>query len=400
MAIQYPNFHSDPNDVPQTNGIPGVIDAVQKGYLLAKLPAKMKQESALAAAKLDSEKSLADYRKAQAAAYPELYQSLVAQRQAQTDLQRQQAAGLPDKQAADLAVAQAHANLYNAQTQNANNPMTKLTGDAGNAYNLERLRQQAIKDPSLQPYYDEAKKAYDLTQNSQKTLNNYRENLNESIGKRYATPLGKLYDEAAEVQEGFRPGTNRTEKLTPEEQEDLTDKYKLDINKKTTDAALRKRAIFGAQLDKTLSLINPKILTSYSGVSGQAKYNADKLKSAMGNPSPEFLAYQQEITKATQAAKQLRQYLGDTVKTEGQNELKALVDPSTWYNNPEVALAKYNTFVDTFHNEQDISTEALQGPSIYERTAGKNTATEKPKLTPEQAAEMAKQRRFKERGLI
>jgi hypothetical protein len=400
MAIQYPNFHADPNDVPQANGIPGVIDAVQKGYLLAKLPAKMKQESALAAAKLDSEKSLADYRKAQAAAYPELYQSLVAQRQAQTDLQRQQTAGLPDKQAADLAMAQAHTNLYNAQTQNANNPMAKLTGDAGNAYNLERLRQQAIKDPSLQPYYDEAKKAYDLTQNSQKTLNNYRENLNESIGKRYATPLGKLYDEAAEVQEGFRPGTNRTEKLTPEEQKDLTDKYKLDINKKTTDSSLRQRAVFGAQLDKTISLIKPEILTQYGGVKGQIKYNNDKLKSAMGSPPPEFLAYEQEVTKATQAAMQLRQYLKETIEKEGKAKLEKLISNDEWYKDPSVALAQFNAFVDTFHNEQNISTEALQGPSIYERTAGKNTATEKPKLTPEQAAEMAKQRRFKERGLI
>jgi hypothetical protein len=44
MAISYPDFSADPNSVPKINGIPGIIDGIQKGYMLAQLPEKMRNE--------------------------------------------------------------------------------------------------------------------------------------------------------------------------------------------------------------------------------------------------------------------------------------------------------------------------------------------------------------------
>ena len=46
MPIQYPNFNSDPGSVPKINGAPGVIDSIQKGYAMALLPEKMRQDAA------------------------------------------------------------------------------------------------------------------------------------------------------------------------------------------------------------------------------------------------------------------------------------------------------------------------------------------------------------------
>jgi hypothetical protein len=44
MAIAYPNYQADPNSVPKINGLPGIIDGIQKGYMLAQLPEKLRNE--------------------------------------------------------------------------------------------------------------------------------------------------------------------------------------------------------------------------------------------------------------------------------------------------------------------------------------------------------------------
>lgn len=40
----YPDFSADPNSVPKVNGMPGIIEGIQKGYMLAQLPEKMRNE--------------------------------------------------------------------------------------------------------------------------------------------------------------------------------------------------------------------------------------------------------------------------------------------------------------------------------------------------------------------
>lgn len=42
--VAYTDFSADPNSVPKINGLPGIIDNIQKGYMLAQLPEKMRNE--------------------------------------------------------------------------------------------------------------------------------------------------------------------------------------------------------------------------------------------------------------------------------------------------------------------------------------------------------------------
>lgn len=77
MAVQYPSYRADPNAVPQINGAPGFISAVQKGYQLAQLPEQMKQEAILRRAQAQKAQVDAQY------AEPEA-QGRIAQQQAQT----------------------------------------------------------------------------------------------------------------------------------------------------------------------------------------------------------------------------------------------------------------------------------------------------------------------------
>lgn len=42
--VYYPSFTADPNSVPKVNGLPGLINGIQKGMMMAQLPEKMRNE--------------------------------------------------------------------------------------------------------------------------------------------------------------------------------------------------------------------------------------------------------------------------------------------------------------------------------------------------------------------
>lgn len=95
MAIQYPSFTADPNSVPKINGLPGLIDSVQKGYQLSQLPDQLKMQQQLQAAKLQQAQQQSYYYPKQQEAelqgkllqnqyYPQMQNAQLAQDAAQT----------------------------------------------------------------------------------------------------------------------------------------------------------------------------------------------------------------------------------------------------------------------------------------------------------------------------
>lgn len=333
MAIQYPSFRADPNAVPQISGWPQVIKSFQQGYQLSQMPEQMRQQKASDAAKL---------------------QYLRAQTEAQ-DLNNQYYVPNIESQIA----------LRNAQAQQVTNPEDKFTGDIGNAYNLEKLRQAAAQDPSKMPYYLAAKKAADSQQALQNSLINYRSVLTDTADKRYSTNLGKTQQELDDINNGFMPGTGRKVALTPDQKKELADEYGLDIAKKTTDVQTRSRNTFGAQLEQTFSMLNPDDLTQYSGLEGAAKYKKDTALSAIGKAPQNYINYNNEVTKATALAKQYRQYLQDSKAVYNQDALANLANPSTWYKDPKVAIAQLKTFQNIINKETAITGAATQNKDVY-----------------------------------
>jgi len=330
MPIQYPNFNADPQSVPKINGLPGVVDSVQKGYAMALLPEKMRQDAALRQAKLTQTQQQNEY-------YPAQQEAMNAYR---------------DAQAQKLQ-------------QDANNPGLKFSGDVRNAYQLQRLKEMAAKDPSLQPYYESAQEAYSNKEAAQKSLIDYRGVLTDTADKRYSSPLAKLYAEMADVRDGFRPGTGRTDRLTPEEQDKLTNQYNLDIQKKTTDADLRKRVMFAGNIEKSLESIDPKILTQYSGIKGGAELERQKALSQFGKQSPEYDAYLNSVQAAALTAFQASQFWGKSIDYREQENLRALANPSTWDKNPTQALNQFKTTMKIIGKETNNYKAGLQSTAPY-----------------------------------
>lgn len=101
MAIQYPDFRADSNAVPKINGWPGVIDSLQKGYMISQLPAQMKMQKQLQSAQLEQAQQQNYYYPQQQQLaiqkgqmenqyYPQLTQAQLDQSNAQTGLLGQQ----------------------------------------------------------------------------------------------------------------------------------------------------------------------------------------------------------------------------------------------------------------------------------------------------------------------
>lgn len=330
MAIQYPNFNADQGAVPKVEGSPGVINAIQKGYAMALLPEKMRQDARL--------------------------------RQAQTQQIEQQNQYYPAAQESQNSLRQAQEQKMMQEQQN---PALKFSGDVANAYQLQQLKDQAAQDPSKAPYYEAAKQAYDNNEAAKRSLINYRGVLIDTADKRSSSPLGKLYYEMADVRDGFRPGTNRTDRLTPEEQDKLTNQYQLDIQKKTTDADTRKRVLFSGNIEKSLGQIDPKILTQYSGITGQANLEKQKLLSQFGKQDPSYDTYLNSLQAAQLLATHASQFWGKSIQPSEQAALRELSNPSTWDKNPTQALNQFKTVMKIIGQETNNYQGALQSTTPY-----------------------------------
>jgi len=344
MAIQYPDFRADPNAVPQLKGLPTFVESLQKGYMMAQLPSQMRMQRA---------QQQADLLRTQQQNY---YYPIQQQQALDEGAQRMQ---YYPQQQQDIH------DMNQARIGQEQNPGATFTGDIGNAYNLQKLKDQAQKDPSLMPYYLAAKNAQDRQIQSQNSLMDYRNLLGETAPQRYASSLGKLAREQSDVNAGYLPGSNRQEQISPEEQQQLSGQYGLATLKTTTDPAIRQKNLYAQNIDKTLATIDPQTLTSYSGLSGQAAQAGQQIASQFGKESKNYDEYLKNVTSATLAAKQIRQFLGDSVQPSEQKDLADLANPSTWKKNPKQAQSQFNRFVQIYQNERGTYTGALQNQNAY-----------------------------------
>jgi hypothetical protein len=306
--VAYTDFSADPNSVPKINGLPGIIDNIQKGYMLAQLPEQVRNERA--------------------------------------------------KQRLDNQYKQ-------AQIDNLNNPGSQFTGDMANAYNLERLHQQTQQDPSLEPYYNTTKQQYDADLQQKRDLAAWRLKLSETAPYRGATNLGKLELERQEIESGYLPHSNGKTRLTPEQQRNMLNKNELMIYKITGDPKTREKIGYSTNLDTTLGKINPDKLTQYSGFFGGLQKQVNKVLSNFDLESQNYDDYTTNVTDAALAAKQLRQFLGDSIQPAAAEKLDALTNPETWSKNPKQAKAQLQEFLNTYKQEAQTYRRMANDPSIY-----------------------------------
>lgn len=204
--------------------------------------------------------------------------------------------------------------------------------------------------------------------------------LNATQNKRNLTPLGKTYDELRDIQDGRFPGTG--DKITPDEQSKMQSSLMLDIVKKTTDPKMREKLINANNMNITLDSINPKKLTHYSGIEGTfVDKPLDAILEGFGEGSPEYQDYIAEVNKANFAAKQMRQYLGDSIQPSIQAKLDKLTKPEAWNVSPETAEKNFEFMRDLYKQESQTLVRAATDPTLYQSIGVANNAAKNSAFT-------------------
>lgn len=297
----------------------------------------------------------------QAGLTPQIMQRQAEKEQLSNAFQRLQNKYYPEQQRLEAA-------LKNAQTkealQRASQPFGgNLSGVAKEAYGIKILENQlGPNDPTVQ----KARQLFDLKISQGDVLNQYRQSLIDTSGKRAATGIGKLLQEQEDVSQGFLPGTNRGTTLSPEQQQTLSNLFGLKIQKDTSDADARSKALFASNIDKTLDSINVSDLTRYAGIPGQISLKGQKLAAGLGRESKDYDAFKVNLAKANTLAKQVRQFYGDSIQPSVVEKLESITSPASWNNNPNLAAQEFNSLKDLLKLETSTYRGALKGTREYE----------------------------------
>jgi hypothetical protein len=185
-------------------------------------------------------------------------------------------------------------------------------------------------------------------------------------GKQYApSALGKLANELQQVQEGFMPGSNGTVPLSPIQQDELTNYYKMQIQKGSSDSATRTTALRGQNLLKSIDASNIDDLTRYSGPGGAAKLKWEQSKDLTGNASEEYLKHLEAVQAAKLEAKELRQFFGDSITPEVQDAIYAMVNATSLTKSPEAAKRMIQKSRDTIKKQIKTFENGLKNTEAY-----------------------------------
>lgn len=249
------------------------------------------------------------------------------------------------------------------QSQLANQPFGgMLTGDPKEAYALELLKNQLGEESAP---YQNAKKLFESKIHSQDVLNDYRKGLSNTQNTRSLTNFGKLNQEEEDVRAGFLPGSNRAIPIDENQQQELMGQYDLQRLKHSTDVDTRKKSLFASNIDKTLDATNVDDLVQYGGLAGGLQKKIEQGKSLNGNESKAYDNYSKALVGVKLLNKQVRQFYGDSITPQIQEQLSYLTNPSSWINNPTLAKQNFEFFKNILRNETQTYKNSLSNTSEY-----------------------------------
>jgi hypothetical protein len=262
----------------------------------------------------------------------------------------------------------------------------KFNGVAANEQKLWELEQTPTDNmsndelKSHKEHIDRIKDAIDTGLNHTVATTDRAEALTKDQYKRSLSGISKLYDELNDVDKGKFPGTER--KLDPEQQSAFRNDILLKIIHDVTDPATRAQLQKAANLNITLDSVDSDALSDYSGIEGQVSKIADSLKEALGAGNPRYQNYIMQVQKANAAAKQLRQYLGDSIQPTAQNRLDHLINPEAWNVSPKTAKANFDFMRDLLHRETNTLVRAANDASLYRPKANTGNTGNSTPSTP------------------
>lgn len=188
--------------------------------------------------------------------------------------------------------------------------------------------------------------------------------LNETQYNRGLSSISKKYDELKSIQNGKFPGTDRD--LSPQDANNMHSSLMLGLVKETTDPKTREKLINANNMNITLDSIDSSALSSYSGASGQIDKMGDSILESAGLGSPQYKKYIENVNKANFAAKQMRQYLGDSIQPSAQAKLDKLTKPEAWNVSPETAKKNFDYMRELYKQESQTLVRAVSDPTLYQ----------------------------------
>lgn len=345
MAINFTDFSRAPLlDSPAAT----IFEDVLKGYKMSQEPAKMKQEA--------SARELANQMKDLELKHKPKQFELDDRGKSLANALHSKALEHYDEKFA------LYRDLKKAQIQKAlrapNGSQAKFNGIVANYV----ASHPKATEQEIQEFADKALKAQ--LEHMQKGTERI-DTLNATQYNRGLTGISKKYDELRSIQDGKFPGTN--DPLSPDQQSQMTNSIMLGLVKETTDPKTREKLINANNMNITLDSVDPKKLTYYSGIEGQfVDKPLDAILEGSGEGSQEYKDYIQEVNKANFAAKQMRQYLGDSIQPSAQAKLDKLTKPEAWNVSPETAQKNFEFMRELYKQESQTLVRALTDPTLYQ----------------------------------
>lgn len=191
-------------------------------------------------------------------------------------------------------------------------------------------------------------------------------------GKRFSPTYATKYAmELADAREGFLPGSNRTVLLNPDDQEEIVNRLELAAQKHGTDVQTRQRSLFAHNIDKAFNRTSIDDLTKFSGAGGTAELLKQKALDSVGKSSEDYKKYQEALTASEAEAKEIRQFLGESITPTISDQLKVMTNPTGLGVSPETARRKIEKAREIIRAQLQTYQKGLQStePYIGERTS-------------------------------
>ncbi len=324
---------------PDWSNLSNLFGNISKGYEQGQLPQKLAHERLSEQLRNSILGTEAKYAEPKAQQGLQLTEQQIQEKQLANDLSRR--FGVSEKQA-DIGLKNAHAKHYEDTAAG------RTFAPTGLGKLVQERNDIAAKNPNdpILAEYDRAIKTYG--------------------GKKFApTGLGKLYTELQEIEEGFLPGSNGQVSLNAAEQDDLRNRYQLQIQKSSTDSGTRNTVLRGQNLLKSIDASNIDALTRYSGPMGAAKLKIEQAKDLSGHPSKEYLEHLESVQAAKLEAKEVRQFFGDSITPGVQDALYEMVNATSLTKSPEAAKRMIQKSRDTITKQVKTFENALNNPNAY-----------------------------------
>ncbi len=228
------------------------------------------------------------------------------------------------------------------------------------------------------PQYQQALKAFNLSQESTGSRIGYQDALKNSLPIRYTTPEGRQIIEQSNVDQGASPaGTPEGEPVVPGQpsyhppsQQGVTtpegQHYGLRQTKQDLPGFVMQKNLYANNIDKTIDNVNLDDLTRYNGPIGQLKLKEQQGLDVVGKPtSEEYKKYKEAESKFNFLSNQVRQFYGDSIQPTAMERLQEKLDPRGGFKSSNTGKTSFNSTKDLLKKELQTYRDASKNASVY-----------------------------------